>query len=158
MGTRAIIAAENHDGSINAAICFLDGNPEEADRKLLAHYQDPSDILPMIALRSIYNLGRSPHHPLEYHAFTRPENVDNLVRQLVEHCIVPAHNIDAAQDFQHSSLRDLANHLPETDMRYAYVHGEGGWSLLQPPDWEPQSLQLYMDARSNVQNKNTLMR
>ena len=156
MGTRCIIAAEKHDGSINAAICFLDGSPDEAGRKLLAHYTDPADIRAMLALRSIYNLGRNPHHPLDYYAFTRPENVDNLVRQLDEHCVVLAHNIDAAHDFQHTCLQDLANHLPSTDMRYAYVHGEGGWSLLQPPDWEPQSLQVYMDTRSDPPNNHTL--
>lgn len=150
LGTRCIIAAENHDGSISAAICFLDGNPDEAGRKLLANYTDPADIHALISLRSIYNMGRSPHHPLDYYAFTRPENVDNLIRQLDEHCIVLAHNIDAAGDFQHRSLRNLANHLPDTDMRYAYVYGEGGWSLLEPPDWRPQSLQLYMDAQTTA--------
>ena len=144
MGTRCIIAAENPGGTVSAAICFLDGNPAEAGRKLLDHYTDPDDVRALINLRSLNSLGESPHHPIDYFELTRPDNIDDLHRLLHEHCILLPHNIDVAEELQNETVQELARHLENGEMHYAYVYGEGGWALLKPPDCQPQSLARYM--------------
>ena len=151
MGTRCIIAAENHDGTVSAAICFLDGNPAEAGQKLLDHYTDPADVHALISLRSIYSMGNSPHHPVDHSVLTLPDNIDHIQSTLTNHCVILPHNIPVAEEFQNHTVKQLAQHLDNGEMHYAYVYGEGGWALLAPPDCRPQSLARYMEENAPSQ-------
>lgn len=138
MGTRCVIAREAPDGSIESAVCFLDGNPAEAGRRLLQHYTDPADIEALISLRTINSMGSSPHQPLDYFDFQRIP-FDEGWEALANHCVTFAGR-DDADEFQAPTLWHFAATLHGSWVSYAYVHAEGGWLILQPPDWEPASL------------------
>lgn len=150
MGTPCIIAAESHDGSLKTAICFLDGNPEQAGRKLLAHYSQPDAVSRLIALRAIYSLGNSPDNPLDYH---RPRDLDqpvaDIIRTLERHCITLNTHIATADQYRCGSLEELSGLLKDSDILYAYVYGEGGWLLLQYPNWQPEALVLHPETQNN---------
>ena len=81
MGTRAIIAKIERDGTGKRVLLVYDGYPTWAGVKLIRHYNDEKTIDTLIGLGNIYTLSDSPEHtPGSYLKWGESDNLWDVTR------------------------------------------------------------------------------
>ena len=146
MGTNCIIARQNPGGTITAAYCALDGNPERTGRKLLEHYQDHNTLSKLLALDELYSLGNSPDDPLGYYEVNDPAiPLEKALQLLEDRCVtLPGPRRGAADPYNQTTTPELSTLLSSDGPPFAYLWTGGQWLLLQQPHYAPASLELHL--------------
>ena len=162
MGTRCVIAKEQHDGSYRALFCFMDGYPTGVGDQLNRHYRDPETIDRLLDLRILNSLGKSPDNPIPapewQQMFRSPMIPDDLYRVTKERCVTfPGLEDDTLTYDARDGKEFRAKLSTPVEPEYAYIWGESGWvvcSLWEQreyagailPKMEPVSLEMVLSG------------
>ncbi len=157
MGTRCIIAKEQSDGSVRTVFCFLDGYPAAVGQVLLDHYREEASIDALLDLGCLSSVGASAKAPIPYRRLSkmsinrwkRGEDGARITKILEERCIIAAGAEAAMNHYDSSGMDEFRAKLAETDARFLYLWGEGGWTVSARPydDLELLEDALARDAR-----------
>ena len=146
MGTRCVIAKEQPDGGFRAIICAMDGNPEQAGMKLLQFYQDQDRIDRLLELGNISSLGASPDEPVDYRGLIGKE-VEEMFQTINDRCLVFPDGLWVEEKLDSRGHEEFRGRMEHSGAQYAYIYGECGWTLSEPPGADPVSLEQALKDR-----------